>query len=151
MEFSLEATRNVIPLGCLYTPLKSRPDLPPINYAPVLCQRCQAVMNPFCQVDYQAKIWACNFCYNRNPFPQSYAGKPEKILKKVWNRPENKDNFQVCPSNTVHVNWSLILPQLNILFLNDLPLVLFIFSSLILVCLKMNFNLWKIIWLCLYH
>ena len=75
MEFSLEATRNVIPLGCLYTPLKSRPDLPPINYAPVLCQRCQAVMNPFCQVDYQAKIWACNFCYNRNPFPQSYAGK----------------------------------------------------------------------------
>ena len=81
MEFSLEATRNVIPLGCLYTPLKSRPDLPPINYAPVLCQRCQAVMNPFCQVDYQAKIWACNFCYNRNPFPQSYAGKPEKSLE----------------------------------------------------------------------
>jgi len=74
----LEATRNVIPLGCLYTPLKSRPDLPPINYAPVLCQRCQAVMNPFCQVDYQAKIWACNFCYNRNPFPQSYAGMSEQ-------------------------------------------------------------------------
>lgn len=83
LEFSLEATRNVIPLGCLYTPLKSRPDLPPINYAPVLCQRCQAVMNPFCQVDYQAKIWACNFCYNRNPFPQSYAGKPNFLRKSL--------------------------------------------------------------------
>lgn len=71
----LEATRNVIPVGCLYSPLKSRPDLPPINYAPVLCPRCSAVLNPFCQVDYQAKIWACNFCYSRNPFPQSYAGK----------------------------------------------------------------------------
>ena len=86
MEFSLEATRNVIPLGALYTPLKSRPDLPPINYAPVLCQRCQAVMNPFCQVDYQAKIWACNFCYNRNPFPQSYAGKSESFRPKIRNK-----------------------------------------------------------------
>ena len=72
------ATRNVIPVGCLYTPLKSRPDLPPVNYAPVLCPRCSAVLNPFCQVDFQAKIWACNFCYSRNPFPQSYAGATEE-------------------------------------------------------------------------
>ena len=46
----LEATRNVIPVGALYTPLKSRPDLPPIKYNPVLCPRCSAVLNPFCQV-----------------------------------------------------------------------------------------------------
>ena len=74
----LEATRNVIPLGALYTPLKARPDLPPLNYAPVLCQRCQAVLNPFCQVDFNAKIWACNFCFNRNQFPQTYAGATEQ-------------------------------------------------------------------------
>ncbi|CAG5096978.1 Oidioi.mRNA.OKI2018_I69.XSR.g14874.t1.cds [Oikopleura dioica] len=74
----LEATRNVIPVGALYTPLKSRPDLPPIKYNPVLCPRCSAVLNPFCQVDYAAKIWACNFCFNRNPFPQSYAGATEQ-------------------------------------------------------------------------
>ncbi|KAL3219844.1 hypothetical protein MRX96_005607 [Rhipicephalus microplus] len=30
----LEATRLVIPLGCLFTPLKERPDLPPIQYDP---------------------------------------------------------------------------------------------------------------------
>uniref|UniRef100_A0AAZ3QFK7 Protein transport protein SEC23 n=1 Tax=Oncorhynchus tshawytscha TaxID=74940 RepID=A0AAZ3QFK7_ONCTS len=30
---------------------------------------------PLCsQVDYRAKIWACNFCFQRNPFPPSYAG-----------------------------------------------------------------------------
>merc|ERR1711892_1223382 len=76
----LEATRNVIPLGAIYTPLKQRPDLPPLNYAPVLCQRqgCQAVMNPFCHVDFNAKIWACNFCFNRNQFPQTYAGATEQ-------------------------------------------------------------------------
>ena len=45
----LEATRMVVPLACLYTPLKERPDLPPIQYDPVLCSRstCKAVLNPF--------------------------------------------------------------------------------------------------------
>ena len=80
----LEATRNVIPLGALYTPLKARPDLPPLNYAPVLCARCGAVLNPFCQVDFNAKIWACNFCFNRNQFPQTYAGKFQIKLKLIF-------------------------------------------------------------------
>jgi len=45
----LEATRMVVPLSCLYTPLKDRPDLPPIMYDPVACTRpnCRAILNPF--------------------------------------------------------------------------------------------------------
>lgn len=45
----LEATRMVVPLGCLYTPIKERPDLPPIQYEPVLCTRptCRAILNPY--------------------------------------------------------------------------------------------------------
>lgn len=45
----LEATRMVIPLASLYTPLKERTDLPPIQYEPVLCtkQQCRAVLNPY--------------------------------------------------------------------------------------------------------
>ncbi|XP_006891630.1 PREDICTED: protein transport protein Sec23A isoform X3 [Elephantulus edwardii] len=64
----LEATRMVVPVATLFTPLKERPDLPPIQYEPVLCSRttCRAVLNPLCQVDYRAKLWACNFCYQRN-------------------------------------------------------------------------------------
>ncbi|CAF89625.1 unnamed protein product [Tetraodon nigroviridis] len=75
----LEATRMVVPVACLLTPLKERPDLPPIQYEPVLCSRatCRAVLNPLCQVDYRAKLWACNFCYQRNQFPPSYAGISE--------------------------------------------------------------------------
>uniref|UniRef100_A0A8C6UMI9 Protein transport protein SEC23 n=1 Tax=Neogobius melanostomus TaxID=47308 RepID=A0A8C6UMI9_9GOBI len=59
----LEATRLVVPVSCLFTPLKERPDLPPVQYEPVLCSRanCKA------QVDFRAKIWACNFCFQRNP------------------------------------------------------------------------------------
>jgi hypothetical protein len=45
----IEATRMVIPLGCLLTPIKERTDLPPIQYDPVLCTRpsCRAILNPF--------------------------------------------------------------------------------------------------------
>ncbi|XP_021966081.1 protein transport protein Sec23A isoform X2 [Folsomia candida] len=70
----LEATRLVVPLGCLFTPLKERNDLPPIAYDPVLCTRgnCRAILNPLCQVDYRAKFWVCNFCFQRNPFPPQY-------------------------------------------------------------------------------
>lgn len=44
----LEATRMVVPLACLLTPLKERPDLPPVQYEPVLCSRttCRAILNP---------------------------------------------------------------------------------------------------------
>ncbi|XP_026868983.1 protein transport protein Sec23A [Electrophorus electricus] len=75
----LEATRMVVPVASLFTPLKERPDLPPIQYEPVLCSRatCRAVLNPLCQVDYRAKLWACNFCYQRNQFPSTYAGISE--------------------------------------------------------------------------
>ncbi|KAM8783320.1 protein transport protein Sec23A isoform 2-T3 [Rhynchonycteris naso] len=75
----LEATRMVVPVAALLTPLKERPDLPPIQYEPVLCSRatCRAVLNPLCQVDYRAKLWACNFCYQRNQFPPTYAGISE--------------------------------------------------------------------------
>ncbi|KAG8013017.1 Protein transport protein Sec23A [Nibea albiflora] len=75
----LEATRMVVPVASLFTPLRERPDLPPIQYEPVLCSRatCRAVLNPLCQVDYRAKLWACNFCYQRNQFPPSYAGISE--------------------------------------------------------------------------
>lgn len=69
----------VVPVAALFTPLKERPDLPPIQYEPVLCSRttCRAVLNPLCQVDYRAKLWACNFCYQRNQFPPTYAGISE--------------------------------------------------------------------------
>jgi protein transport protein SEC23 len=102
----LEATRLVVPLGALFTPLKERNgrksrlvskvlltnyisffnylylyvDLPPICYDPVMCTRgnCRAILNPLCQVDYRAKFWVCNFCFQRNPFPPQYGQMTEQ-------------------------------------------------------------------------
>uniref|UniRef100_A0A1A9W888 Protein transport protein SEC23 n=1 Tax=Glossina brevipalpis TaxID=37001 RepID=A0A1A9W888_9MUSC len=76
----IDASRLVVPLACLYQPLKERSDLPPIQYEPVLCTRanCRAILNPLCQVDYRAKLWVCNFCFQRNPFPPQYAAISEQ-------------------------------------------------------------------------
>lgn len=50
----VDAAKIVMPVGCLFTPLKessTRP-LPPVQYEPVLCSRqhCRSILNPYCQV-----------------------------------------------------------------------------------------------------
>jgi hypothetical protein len=44
----IEATRTVVPISALYTPLKEREDLPPVLYEPVTCKgTCKAILNPY--------------------------------------------------------------------------------------------------------
>jgi len=63
----------MVPLGCLYTPLKQIEGMPrPLEYDPIRCLGCSAVLNPFVQVDYQSKLWTCSFCQTRNNFPPHY-------------------------------------------------------------------------------
>jgi protein transport protein SEC23 len=71
----LDATRVIVPLGCLYTPLKTTEGLQLVEYEPVICKArdCGAALNPFCYVDFHSKSWQCPFCLQRNPFPQHYA------------------------------------------------------------------------------
>ncbi|KAJ9109569.1 GTPase-activating protein S23 [Naganishia adeliensis] len=66
----LEATRTVVPISSLYTPLKERVDLPPVI-----------------SIDTQGKIWICPFCLQRNPFPPHYkditpTNLPPELLPK---------------------------------------------------------------------
>lgn len=84
----LDATRIVVPISCLYTPLKEREDLPPIYYEPVTCrQPCRAILNPYCQIDVRGKLWICPFCLQRNAFPPHYkdisnTNLPAELLPK---------------------------------------------------------------------
>jgi len=70
----MEATRSIAPFGALYTPLKKVAYAPPtaLPYDPVRCG-CHAVLNLYCAVDFHTKMWSCNFCGARNPFPPHYA------------------------------------------------------------------------------
>jgi len=71
----LDATRIIVPLGCLYTPLKETEGLQLVEYEPIICKGrdCGAVLNPYCFVDFHSKSWTCPFCLQRNQFPQHYA------------------------------------------------------------------------------
>ena len=48
-----EASRLVVPIGALYTPLKEKPDAPLLQYEPQTCKPpCRAVLNPFAWVGF---------------------------------------------------------------------------------------------------
>ncbi|KAL5105138.1 Protein transport protein Sec23A [Taenia crassiceps] len=76
----LDAAQLVVPISCLYTPMKERENLPSIMYDPVVCARCRGILNPFCQVDVRSKCWNCCLCSSRNTFPPQYAGMTEQNL-----------------------------------------------------------------------
>ena len=61
-------TRAVVPMGCLYTPKKDLENIAYVEYDPLKCS-CEAIINPFCNIDYQNKYWLCPFCNKRNKFP----------------------------------------------------------------------------------
>ena len=71
----VEAERAVVPVGCLYTPMKEIQGLPVVQYAPIRCHNsnCGAVLNPWCSTDLRSKLWSCPFCLTRNQFPAHYA------------------------------------------------------------------------------
>ena len=76
----IDATRLVIPLGVMYTPLRRLEGMPVLPYEPVACKQCQAILNPYCNVDFMGKLWVCNFCHCRNHFPAHYRDISENNL-----------------------------------------------------------------------
>lgn len=47
-----EASRLVVPIGAVYTPLKEKTDTPLLQYEPVTCKApCKAVLNPYAYVE----------------------------------------------------------------------------------------------------
>ncbi|KAJ3207429.1 GTPase-activating protein S23 [Entophlyctis luteolus] len=72
----IEASRLVVPIGALYTPLKDRSALglsQPLGYEPVVCKgTCRAILNPYCQIDPRGRVWNCPFCLQRNQLPPQY-------------------------------------------------------------------------------
>lgn len=49
-----EASRLVVPIGAVYTPLKEKSDTPLLQYEPVTCKApCKAVLNPYAYVSFR--------------------------------------------------------------------------------------------------
>ncbi|XP_031098503.1 protein transport protein SEC23 [Ipomoea triloba] len=75
-----EASGLVVPLAIMATPLMAFNELPVLPYDPLICSDCGAVLNPYARVDYTTRIWACPFCYRKNPFPKSYLAISENNI-----------------------------------------------------------------------
>ncbi|KAJ6680729.1 PROTEIN TRANSPORT PROTEIN SEC23 [Salix purpurea] len=52
-----ESSNCVVPVSAIYTPIKPFPNMPVLPYSPLRCRTCRSVLNPFCTVDFSAKIW----------------------------------------------------------------------------------------------
>eukprot|EP00249_Psilotum_nudum_P023949 c29037_g1_i2 orf=226-2505(+) len=76
----IEAAKCVVPLAAVYTPLRPLPNLSVLPYGPLRCKSCRSLLNPYCRVDFVAKIWFCPFCFQRNHFPEHYMAISENNL-----------------------------------------------------------------------
>ncbi|CCK71056.1 GTPase-activating protein SEC23 KNAG_0F03920 [Huiozyma naganishii CBS 8797] len=83
-----DANKNVIPVGCVYTPLKEFEDengesqLNLAQYNPVVCSgpQCKAILNPYCAIDPRSNSWTCPICNSRNHLPTQYANMTQENM-----------------------------------------------------------------------
>ncbi|KAI8333859.1 protein transporter SEC23 [Chlamydoabsidia padenii] len=107
----IESTKAVVPIACLYTPLKEREDFAqtPIHYDPVTCKApCRAILNPYCQIDVIGKLWICPFCLQRNAFPSHYkditnTNLPPELLAKYTTIEYNLNRVAQIPPIFLYV------------------------------------------------
>lgn len=77
-----DANKNVVPVGCLYTPLKECEGLNVAPYNPVICAgpQCKAILNPYCAIDPRNNSWTCPICNARNHLPAQYANMTQENM-----------------------------------------------------------------------
>jgi hypothetical protein len=51
-----------------------------MQYDPVPCKGCGAILNPLAFVDYASRVWTCCMCHTRNNFPSNYQGISPEVL-----------------------------------------------------------------------
>ena len=98
-----DAQKIVVPVGCMYTPLKRLEGMSMVGYEPVQCRTrdCAAVLNPNCAVDYRHKFWVCPFCAGKNAFPPHYAQNISENSRPGELLPESMTIEYVLPNTNV--------------------------------------------------
>jgi len=76
----LGAAKCVVPFTATYAPNAPLENMPVVPYEPIHCKTCGAVLNAYCSVDFNSKLWICPFCHARNHFPPHYQAISETNL-----------------------------------------------------------------------
>ncbi len=58
-----------------------------VQYAPVPCKTCGAVLNPHVRMDFNSQQWTCPFCYMRNYLPAHYRGITPEVRNSAHHSP----------------------------------------------------------------
>ncbi|KAG9390471.1 COPII coat complex component, Sec23 (Sec23) [Carpediemonas membranifera] len=96
-----EAAKLVVPPTLMYAPLKRIANMPRVNYSPVNCSRCNAVLNPYCQVDFKSsqKRFVCPLCGAYTNLPSNYAGITETHLPAELAQTSNTIEYNLSFTN----------------------------------------------------
>ena len=78
----VDAAKNVVPIGCMYTPLKEIEEKNILSYNPVVCTapQCKAILNPYCIIDPRNNSWTCPICNSRNHLPTQYSNMTQENM-----------------------------------------------------------------------
>jgi len=68
----IDSSEIPVPMGFMYTPLKKIPNRGVLEYEPVYCHTCGAILNPCATINYSNHTWYCPMCKTVCPLPSTY-------------------------------------------------------------------------------
>lgn len=71
--------RCVLPISCLYQPLRPKDDPVVLESPPLPCGNCKSILNPYCILDSNSRGWSCSICNYRNQFPPQITSIPTEV------------------------------------------------------------------------
>ncbi|KAG9142217.1 hypothetical protein Leryth_007653 [Lithospermum erythrorhizon] len=95
----MESSKCVIPLAATIAPLRHHPTIPTIPLRATCCGGHAFHTLNSSRVDFNALIWICNFCFQRNHFPQHYSGINETNLPAELYQQYTTVNYDITSQN----------------------------------------------------
>jgi len=72
-----------------------------VQYDPVPCKQCGAILNPYAAVDFGARAWACALCGARSALPPHYAGISDAHLPAELHPACTTIEYQTAPQSPI--------------------------------------------------
>lgn len=91
-----QESKCIIPISCLYQPLRPKENPIVVESYPIACLLCKSILNAYCLVDVNSRVWSCSICGNRNQFPSDLNQLPIEM------NPNLLDIEYIIPQNRIN-------------------------------------------------
>lgn len=121
LQSKVDMSKCVIPIAAMISPIHPHLNIPTLPYVPLRCRTCSCLLNPYCQVDSNAKIWTFPFYFPMQTFPHHYSMISETNVPT-----------EIYPQYTT-VEYALVGPNLDAIAVPAIPpALLFVLNTCIL-------------------